>query len=542
MNVINNLARFKGAHIPAPFSVKPLGSDHPAVIEGRSIFTSTVVNAEHAPRLLVSAVNNRKIGKQVQKGEWAGMPIYTLTLEERATCPSHCSNWDHCYGNAMHMARRHRHGPELEQRLQIEVAMLAREHLQGFVVRLHVLGDFYSVDYAQVWLDLLYRHSELHIYGYTARTAEADGPIAAVIGRMYVRFPDRCFIRTSTRNPIAGGASVVMDATPMVGAIVCPAETSKTECCATCTLCWAPAARDKAILFLLHGNPWGGRPRKAKTEIMTEESGWIELSPWRLSKTKQPRLTLKTATMGKWKSPVLYLGFNKALIETTGWDFKDPNKRLARVEVGHGLFKGMLKITPDMKGRYKLAGQKGHGRMLFRLPGKIPTTSASEILEYELRDGAMLIKLPDKWSNIVSTEEFSSRAITKAPEYSRPAAAPVVTRTIEPIAPPVRQEPAPIKSTSAAPPRKEAHGDLKIAVSGAYMVIGTTPYRLGSEMVKIAKFMSDNVGKTLSRAEAELMVAKPDSAIASMRVLLTGSRVDIISRSNGWALVERLAA
>ena len=228
---------------------------HPAVTEGRTIFPSRVVDVKDSPRLFISGMNNRKIGRKVVKGEWAGMPIYTLTLEERATCPTYCPTWAACYGNSMHWPRRHRHGPELEMGIRLELRDLAEKHPLGFVVRLHVLGDFYSQNYVGVWIKLLADHDALHIFGYTAR---AGDDIAEAVVNMNKIFPDRCAIRFSGTEIKPGAAVVVMSDVPQPGAFICPAETSKTECCSTCGLCWAEAARDKAVLFILHGNPGRG--------------------------------------------------------------------------------------------------------------------------------------------------------------------------------------------------------------------------------------------------------------------------------------------
>ena len=46
-------------------------------------------------------------------------------------------------------------GPDLEWRLAREVALLSIDHGAGFAVRLHVLGDFYSVAYVTLWRTLL---------------------------------------------------------------------------------------------------------------------------------------------------------------------------------------------------------------------------------------------------------------------------------------------------------------------------------------------------------------------------------------------------
>lgn len=247
------LRRFASLQKPRPAEVVYLGHSHPAVVSGHTMFPKSVVSATDAPRLLVSGMNNRKIGAKVMKGPWTGMAIYMLTLEERATCPRTCFMWRSCYGNALHRARRHVHGAEFEARLQREVRMLARENPVGFVVRLHVLGDFYSAEYATLWTDMLARHPELHLFGYTSRSDEHDPAIAAAITAMNATSPQRCFIRTSAAEPRPGGASVVMANVPVPGSFVCPAETQSSECCATCGLCWAPAARDKTVLFLKHG-------------------------------------------------------------------------------------------------------------------------------------------------------------------------------------------------------------------------------------------------------------------------------------------------
>ena len=94
---------------------------------------------------LKSGENSAKIGGLIVKGRWRGFPVYTLTLEERATCPRTCHHWRSCFGNGTHLADRIAAGANLEWRLEREVALLDIDHPRGFVVRLHVLGDFYSV-------------------------------------------------------------------------------------------------------------------------------------------------------------------------------------------------------------------------------------------------------------------------------------------------------------------------------------------------------------------------------------------------------------
>lgn len=222
-----------------------LRNDHPAVVGARSYFRKSANEHKRAvAHVLVSGHNSRKIGKMVTKGEWKGFPIYTLTLEERATCPRSCEMWNGCYGNRMPWSLRWPAGEETEASIAIELARLQERFPSGFVVRLHVLGDFYSVSYVQLWRAWLKQFPALHVFGYTARTK--DDPIGRAVQEIAREQWDRFAIRSS-------GAVLDLPAA-LVGAehagIVCPVETGASECCATCSLCWA--AKDKTIVFLEH--------------------------------------------------------------------------------------------------------------------------------------------------------------------------------------------------------------------------------------------------------------------------------------------------
>jgi hypothetical protein len=103
---------------PAPIEARKtliLAVGHPATVENRTLFPTTVRDVGQE-WLLKGGEHSGKIGRRVTKGAWKGFPIFTLTLEERATCPVSCALWHSCYGNHMPMARRWRHGPELLER------------------------------------------------------------------------------------------------------------------------------------------------------------------------------------------------------------------------------------------------------------------------------------------------------------------------------------------------------------------------------------------------------------------------------------------
>jgi hypothetical protein len=229
----------KGARVVLPDS-------HTASRNATTIFPSRVFHSSTVGRVLKSGANASKIGKAVTKGKWKGFPIYTLTLEERATCPRSCQQWASCYGNNMHMAQRIIPDKWFERVLWEELQALQGEYPRGFVVRLHILGDFFSVEYVQLWQRALVTFPALCVFGYTAR--DPEGEIGALLLTMASDGWERFAVRFSGAGFHSMGSEVVdsADETPH---LVCPAQTGKTDCCATCALCWQS---DRTIAFLRH--------------------------------------------------------------------------------------------------------------------------------------------------------------------------------------------------------------------------------------------------------------------------------------------------
>lgn len=243
---------------PIRAGAKILGAKVRAVVEGRTLFPTRVRAIADARDVLTPGEWQKKLGKAVTKGAWAGMPIYALTLEERATCPGSCHHWCSCMGNGMPLSWRHRHGPELEAAINAELALLQQRHPNGFVVRLHILGDFYSPAYVRCWARWLNRYPALHVFGYTAWVPST--PIGTAVARLSRARWSRFAIRLSSPVPGPGRAITVWEWPTDLSqlnssekVIVCPAELGKTKGCNSCGLCWSPAARDKTIAFIAHG-------------------------------------------------------------------------------------------------------------------------------------------------------------------------------------------------------------------------------------------------------------------------------------------------
>lgn len=212
-------------------------------------FKSRVLPVAEAGNLLVSGHNNMKLGRDVRKGKLKGYWIYTLSLEERATCPRSCFHWRDCYGNALHMNKRIDHAdPAFLPALEAEIEMLLKRHKTGVLIRLHALGDFYSVGYVDFWRRMLDEHANLSIFGYTARNNE--DPIGEAVIRLRHRQWDRFAIRSSNgarHNKATVSIKTEADCPP--DAFVCPEQTGKTICCATCAACWSTK---KNVAFLEH--------------------------------------------------------------------------------------------------------------------------------------------------------------------------------------------------------------------------------------------------------------------------------------------------
>lgn len=254
-----------GPMTPKPRQMRLPGTDLASVEAGRSIFWRHGVKppsmsrpkSATSYRVLVSAHNNAKIGRDVRRGKLAGYWIYTLSLEERATCPRTCEHWGNCYGNGMPYARRvdHRDPALLEQAIAADVAdILAVRGRRGALIRLHALGDFFSTSYVDFWALQVATHDRLAVFGYTAH------PPGSRIGDRVAFWRERLgFDRFAIRHSDGGTANdctvSVYELTAPSNAVLCPEQArgvtaaGKPILCATCAICWTTR---RNIAFVNH--------------------------------------------------------------------------------------------------------------------------------------------------------------------------------------------------------------------------------------------------------------------------------------------------
>jgi len=226
-----------------------LRPDNPALSEHRTVFPYRVKTVTEVKRVLQSVANNSKVGNGVPvvaKGKWRGMAAFTLTLEERKTCPTSCQMWAECYGNNLRFATRVSSDdmPALQAQIEQELKSLLRTYGR-VLIRLHVLGDFASEEYAKFWANLVHANPGLHLFGFTAWSRGSE------VGRVLTNLNEASGGRVWIRFSNSGGpmsANVIGRSYDEDG-IQCPEQIGRTDSCMTCGICWST---DKPVSFLPH--------------------------------------------------------------------------------------------------------------------------------------------------------------------------------------------------------------------------------------------------------------------------------------------------
>ena len=255
--------------------MKQLTKTEMAVMAGKSVYHSlrvkSVADGMAKSERAIKKSTNIKLGKKVTKGKLAGFPIFTLTLEERATCPASCIHWHDCYGNNMMNATRYAADDALLQQIETDLAHYQAKHPNGFLVRLHVLGDFFSVAYVAQWAKWLGQFPALHVYGYTANQPDASDNKERNIGQAILSLREACGIRFAVRfsgsysDEFAALSQDDKRSNTLLAdkkAFLCPTQISKktgnlakkdeptlAASCGDCGLCWQAS---KPVVFLTH--------------------------------------------------------------------------------------------------------------------------------------------------------------------------------------------------------------------------------------------------------------------------------------------------
>lgn len=211
-----------------------LAPGHPAMIQQRTLYPSTVRSANPDEWVLKSGVNSTKLGDRIVTGEWAGSALFSLKLEERRTCWSGCQQIASCYmNNVGRRAVRWNVDLKLYTRLLVELDVLLYQH-QYVAIRLHDGGDFPNIAYMRFWLDALRAHSRLRLFGFTHWPRDTEvGSAIEVESFRWARFR----IRFSDNHRGERTAHVIEKGETPKGHL-CPASHERPEVtCGSCAYC-----------------------------------------------------------------------------------------------------------------------------------------------------------------------------------------------------------------------------------------------------------------------------------------------------------------
>ena len=230
-----------------------LDKKHKAIVNASTLYNASKFTirdvTNYSPRVLKLSTNV-KLGKIVKKGKHKGKHILTLTLIERETCTNECEHYLTCYGNNMPFAHRFEVNEAFMLRLESDIEYYVQKYPEGILIRLHVLGDFESIQYIEFWNRMLHTYSSIAIYGYTRNHITSKYEHIRALGYKTIAVrnihKDRFAIRFSNKldDEFSANSREITNE-----GITCLAQVKANVSCSDCTLCWASK---KQIGFITH--------------------------------------------------------------------------------------------------------------------------------------------------------------------------------------------------------------------------------------------------------------------------------------------------
>jgi len=258
--VLKTTTKFPNMIIKDSFPIKNKYGDKLRVLN--SSIGTPKLSAKTLERIKIHYGFKVKRDKFISKGIFKGSPLFYLSMVERLTCPTSCNAWSSCYGNNtpfMHRIDPFNEDKEIngafKDALQSDLRSLEIKY-GSFVVRLHELGDFFSVEYVELWESFLFYFEGLKIFGYTH---QEDPEILNAIDRINKSYHGRFNIMQSDNPTITNRPYAMIDtlenrleyptAFNKDNAVICPEQEGKTASCNTCGLCMSGQTN---VLFIEH--------------------------------------------------------------------------------------------------------------------------------------------------------------------------------------------------------------------------------------------------------------------------------------------------
>jgi hypothetical protein len=227
-----------------------------------TVYSKNVVDFADGDRApLKPARDNGKLHSNiVVRGYFAGYAMYSLTLEERATCYAKCGQLKTCYGNNMPFAKRYNVTETLLAAIDAQLGQLTRKG-RKILLRLHILGDFFSVEYINFWRSMLVKYPTVSAFGYThwpiitPQGREVERLVKDMAGRFAIKYStDHAKQIPLLSLYTLGGTIVVKDwADAPKGWIKCPAQMAADRGISLgCAECGIACATTSNVAFVEH--------------------------------------------------------------------------------------------------------------------------------------------------------------------------------------------------------------------------------------------------------------------------------------------------
>ena len=230
-----------------------LKETHNAIVNHTTLYNAsqfTIRDVSNYKHRVLKLSTNKKLGKVITKGKHKGKVMLTLTLIERETCTNECEHYTTCYGNNMPFTHRFEVNEAFMIRLESDIGYYVKKYPQGILIRLHVLGDFESIQYVEFWNRMLHTYSSIAIYGYSRNHITSKYENISAIGYKIIAIrnihKDRFAIRFSNKldDEFSANSRDITDK-----GITCLAQVKTNVSCSDCTLCWSSK---KPIGFITH--------------------------------------------------------------------------------------------------------------------------------------------------------------------------------------------------------------------------------------------------------------------------------------------------
>lgn len=193
-----------------------------------------------------------------------GTGVLKWSLEAGDTCPG-ASTWcsDHCYGKKgffYSFSVKERHAKN--QALLVDLSDFERRvneqlsHARIMEVRIHEVGDFWSVPYTMAWIRIVQANPTKRFWGYTRSWTIPDLVPALEELRSLPNMQLFASCDTSMPDPPKGWRIAWIDGDPRATGVTClfqqklPDGSRRKDSCSECGFC--QKGRSKNVVFLPH--------------------------------------------------------------------------------------------------------------------------------------------------------------------------------------------------------------------------------------------------------------------------------------------------